>query len=743
MTLSTRIAPALARALEKKGYDALTEVQSAVLEDQAGEADLLVSAQTGSGKTVAFGLAIAPTLLEDEEAFGFAAAPLALVVAPTRELALQVQREFEWLFGEAYGRIASCVGGMDPRTERRALERGCHIVVGTPGRLRDHIERGALDMTALRAVVLDEADEMLDFGFREDLEFILDAAPAERRTLLFSATVPRAIADIARRFQRDAVRISTVSEREQHVDIEYRALTVAPRDREHAIINVLRYYDAERTIVFCRTREAVNHLSSRLGNRGFAVVALSGELSQTERTHALQAMRDGRVRVCVATDVAARGIDLPGLELVIHADLPTNAETLLHRSGRTGRAGRKGVCALIVPYNGRGRANRLLRDARVTADWAEAPGLAEIEEKDRERIFADPALAETHDEAVLDEARALVERYGAEQVAAAFLVRRRAQLPAAEELSDGPDDRSAQQAPRGERSNFIDGRWFILTAGRRQRAEPRWLLPLICRIGQVTKRDVGSIRIGDSESRFEISGESADRFMQSVEQAGGGEKSIRIRPVGPDDGEFQPFAGGDERPARAPRPPRGDRGDHAPRRERPARDRDDDARGRNTGAGATDAQGYPVRDTNERPVSPVRKRPDGDGKPFRKGAKSGGSSRPGSWDDAPGKPPKRKPAKAWAPGKDAPSDKTWSDDDAPRKTGKPAKSGKPGKPAHGSKPGKPGKPAHGGKPRPARPDGKPTPDGESYPRRRRKDDDAEARGATLKRVKRKPPRRDS
>lgn len=173
-------------------------------------------------------------------------------------------------------------------------------------------------MSELKAAVLDEADEMLDLGFREDLEFILDAAPDERRTLMFSATVPAAIAKLAKSYQRDAVRISTAAEEKQHIDIEYRALMVAPSDRENAIINVLRYYEATNAIVFCSTRAAVNHLTARFNNRNFAVVALSGELTQNERTHALQAMRDGRARVCIATDVAARGIDLPGLDLVIH-----------------------------------------------------------------------------------------------------------------------------------------------------------------------------------------------------------------------------------------------------------------------------------------------------------------------------------------------------------------------------------------------------------------------------------------
>src|SRR5690606_4464633 len=218
-------------------------VQQAMLAPEAQDADLLVSAQTGSGKTVAFGIAIAPTLLGSAERFDPAGLPLALVVAPTRELAMQVRREFEWLYRETGARIGSCVGGMDMRRERRALEEGAHIVVGTPGRLRDHISRGSLDMSELRAIVLDEADEMLDLGFREDLEFILAAAPAERRTLLFSATVPSQIAQLAKRFQRDAHRIVAQGESSQHADIEYQQMVVAPADRENAIINTLLFHD--------------------------------------------------------------------------------------------------------------------------------------------------------------------------------------------------------------------------------------------------------------------------------------------------------------------------------------------------------------------------------------------------------------------------------------------------------------------------------------------------------------------
>src|SRR4051812_28363757 len=200
--------PALARALAAQGYEEPTPVQAAVLA-AAPDHDLLVSAQTGSGKTVAFGLAAAGPLLGPAERFGRASAPLGLVIAPTRELAMQVSRELTWLYADAGVRVETCVGGMDARREQRALSAGCHIVVGTPGRLRDHLERGNLDLSALRVVVLDEADEMLDLGFREDLEEILDSTPVARRTLLFSATIAKDIATLARRFQREAVRIDT------------------------------------------------------------------------------------------------------------------------------------------------------------------------------------------------------------------------------------------------------------------------------------------------------------------------------------------------------------------------------------------------------------------------------------------------------------------------------------------------------------------------------------------------------
>ncbi len=523
------ILPALAEALAARGYDALTPVQSAVIEPEAVGRDLVVSAQTGSGKTVAFGLAMAGELLDETGKAPPPAAPLALIIAPTRELALQVSREFIWLYGPTGARIATCVGGMDASKERRALNQGAQVVVGTPGRLRDHLERGALNLSALRAVVLDEADEMLDMGFREDLEEILDATPDGRRTLLFSATMPQSIVALARRYQKDALRISTVTDARGHGDISYQAVTVAPADIEHAVVNLLRLHDAPTAMLFCATRDNVRHLHASLTERGFGAVALSGEHSQNERNAALQALRDRRARVCVATDVAARGIDLPSLSLVIHVELPRDAETLQHRSGRTGRAGKKGVAVLLVPYPRRRRVEMMLRGAKIAAEWVSPPTPDDIRAADHERLLT--ALLQPVE--IEEEDRALAEKLMAEKSPediAGLLVRaHRASLPAPEELIDVSAGLPAR--PDGPRPGFEDTVWFRMDIGRRQNADPRWVLPLLCRRGHITRSEIGAIRIAANETMFEVTRQIADRFAQAVQRTAtdaDDEGSVRI-----------------------------------------------------------------------------------------------------------------------------------------------------------------------------------------------------------------------
>lgn len=524
--------PLLGEALAARGYASPTPVQAAVLEADAEGRDLIVSAQTGSGKTVAFGLAIAPQLLDASGALPYTLKPQALVIAPTRELALQVSRELIWLYGKAGARIATCVGGMDPSKERRNLSHGAQIVVGTPGRLRDHLERGALDLGELKVAVLDEADEMLDMGFREDLEEILDATPQERRTLLFSATMPKPIVALAKRYQRDALRISTIGEERGHGDITYQAMTVAPAEIEHAVVNLLRLHEADSALLFCATRDNVRRLQSSLTERGFNAVALSGEHSQSERNHALQALRDGRARILVATDVAARGIDLPKLSLVVHVELPRDAETLQHRSGRTGRAGKKGIAVLVVPYPRRRRVEQVLRGARIETEWITPPTPTDIARADRERMLAALLAPVEIDDEDRELARQLLEQKTPEEIAAALVRTHRAKLPAAEEVSDA---NTRPQRPEGPRPGFEDTIWFHMDVGRRHNADPRWILPLLCRRGHITKNEIGAIRIAANETMFEVRREVAARFAAALRRTAGGdgdgEGDIRIEPV--------------------------------------------------------------------------------------------------------------------------------------------------------------------------------------------------------------------
>jgi ATP-dependent RNA helicase DeaD len=645
--------PALARALAARAYAEPTAVQSAVLEPEATGRDLLVSAQTGSGKTVAFGLAFAHKLLGSAERFERAGAPLALIIAPTRELAMQVQRELMWLYADTGARVASCVGGMDVRTEARALSSGCHIVVGTPGRIRDHLERGRLETSELRTVVLDEADEMLDLGFREDLQFILDATPAGRQTLLFSATMPKSIEGLARTYQTNALRIETISRNTPHADIEYRAIRTAPRDTALAVVNVLRFYDSGTALVFCATRDAVRRMHLHLAERGFSAVALSGEMTQNERNTAMQALRDGRAKVMVATDVAARGLDLPDLTLVIHSELPNDKETLLHRSGRTGRAGRKGVSVLIVPQPRYRRAVSLLQGAGVNATWAPAPTVEEIRALDQQRLISHAIFAEAATEEDLALGRALLAGRTAEEIAMALMRFHRAQLPAPEDLQEpGPaarlspyqgrdhgDGAAAGGKPwqnkgartgdrfergagsgfktdrpgRAERPDREDMVWFRISIGREHNADPKWLLPLICRAGSVTKSEIGAIRIFDRDTRFQIAQDHADSFTAAAKAApqkqghisrvsakegaghggghGGGDAAPRVHAGATPEGSPRPpreFKSHDRKPegfkpkheaaagegtAHAPRPPREFKPHDAKTSERPSFDR--------------------------------------------------------------------------------------------------------------------------------------------------------------------------
>jgi ATP-dependent RNA helicase DeaD len=580
--------PTIQRALATRGYEESTPVQEAIVIGAHGDRDLLVSSKTGSGKTVAFGLSVLPPLLNEA---GVSAtppgAPKVLVIAPTRELAQQVARELAWLSAEAKLRVVVCVGGVDPRSESRQLFAGCHVVVGTPGRLVDHLTRGALDPSQIAAVVLDEADEMLDMGFREELEAILDKLPATRRTLLFSATLPKETVALASRYTKDPAHITAAQNMGGHEDIEHVVHLIDFSDRDRAVVNVLRQYEANSTIVFCQTRDGVARLSAALLERGFSAVAFSGELSQPERQRALQSVRDGRTRVLVCTDVAARGLDLPQVGLVIHADPPGDPAVLQHRSGRTGRAGKKGTAVVLVPLQRARQVERLFFAARIKVKPTPAPTPEQIKKADdariRERITAAINALQPED---LVGTEALLSAHTPEQLAALVLLAERRQLPAPEPLdaTERASKRASRPAPVLRRDDAGPGHddgssmvWFHINVGRLQRADPKWLLPLLCRRGDVQKRDIGRIVILESETRFEIRRERAEHFDRAAARPDADDPRVFIRPFDPHRAERN------ERPAR-PRRPRFEGPAPGPRRGPPPRH--DDTAGPPPGDGA-------------------------------------------------------------------------------------------------------------------------------------------------------------
>src|SRR5580698_7792016 len=339
--LTHRVGPALASALATMGYDTLTPVQEAVLDEALEGRDLRITSQTGSGKTIAIGFAVRDLLDDLTTQFGGPARPRVLVLAPTRELAKQVADELSWLYAPLRVRVAAVTGGAGYVDQKRALASNPAVIVATPGRLRDALERGKIDATALAAVVLDEADSMLDLGFREDLEAILAKLPAERRSHLVSATFSRDVVSLADRFQREPVHVQGTLLGAANVDIEHVVHLVEPGQRVDALINLLLADEDAKSLVFVRTRADVARIAGELAEAGFVVRTLSGEMEQAERDRALAAFRQGGVQALVATDVR-------DIARVIQVEPPSNVETYTHRSGRTGRAGKQGTSVLFV-----------------------------------------------------------------------------------------------------------------------------------------------------------------------------------------------------------------------------------------------------------------------------------------------------------------------------------------------------------------------------------------------------------
>lgn len=344
MQFTDLIAPQLAEALAARGITAPSPIQTESLPHTLAGRDLIGRARTGTGKTLAFVLPIATRL---EASFERGRAPRAIILAPTRELAKQVAAEAEQ--SARHLSTVTVYGGAAYSPQEKALQRGVDIVVGTPGRIIDHLERGNLNLQDVQIAVLDEADEMLSVGFADAIEQILSSAPEDRQTMLFSATLPSGVERLARKYQRDPVLVDLVQgDRKSQASqtVTHLAIKVG-RVRTRVLADLLTVYNPERAIVFTRTKREADELSLELIHRGIEAEALHGDLAQSQRERALGAFRAGRVRVLVATDVAARGLDIPEVDLVVQYHMPNDTEAYVHRSGRTGRAGREGTAIVL------------------------------------------------------------------------------------------------------------------------------------------------------------------------------------------------------------------------------------------------------------------------------------------------------------------------------------------------------------------------------------------------------------
>jgi ATP-dependent RNA helicase DeaD len=545
-----RIPEPLRNALKGRGYEELTAVQHAVLALESAGRDLQISSQTGSGKTVALGILIADELIaaleEDTEN-----RPRALVITPTRELAMQVQKELHWLYAGVAGlSVAVVTGGTNVGMERRALKRMPMVVVGTPGRMFDHIRSGVLSCSNVSRVVLDEADQMLDMGFREELEGILDTVPEERTTHLVSATFPSGIQKLALRYQRDPLHVEGTQLGKPNEDIEHVAHLVREQDRYQALVNLLLLAEDERVLIFVNTRADTAEIAEALSKDGIPALPLSGELQQLQRTRTLTAFRAGSAKVLVATDVAARGLDITDVNTVIQAATPNDSDIYIHRGGRTGRAGQKGRCVLLVPSRREGHLRRLLKNAGIDSDWRDIPTKEQVEKalakRSRKRIFAAVDDEQAPDEADLVFAQKLVEaRDPVLAIATLLRLARPADRCAAMDVRPPEansqnwkhrDDRYSPErrgprfrpggGPAGAGGDFVR---FEVNWGFRGGANPSRLLAMVCRRGGVPGRMIGSINLTSTVSSFEVRSSVASEFEKRSGRPDPREPAVQIR----------------------------------------------------------------------------------------------------------------------------------------------------------------------------------------------------------------------
>jgi ATP-dependent RNA helicase DeaD len=541
---------ALLKSIKDVGYEAPTPIQIEVIPALLAGRDVIAQAQTGSGKTAAFGLPIIEAIDPKQRSVQ------ALILAPTRELAIQVAEALH-----KYGRhkdvdTLPIYGGQPYERQFRGLQRGVQIVVGTPGRVMDHMRRGTLKLDDIRFFVLDEADEMLDMGFIEDIEWILEQAPAERQMALFSATIPPRIAHLASRYMREPQRI-TVAGKEMTVPQVRQSSYEVPRARRvDALTRILDAETPQSAMIFCRTKAGVDELGEALMARGYGVETIHGDLSQAQRDRVMRRFRSGQAEVLIATDVAARGLDIPDVSHVINYDIPESAEAYVHRIGRTGRAGRAGeAITLITPREVRW-LRQIERTTRARIEPRRLPTLADVAERRRDALKQQiRAVLDTQDDGYagyLDTINDLADEHDSAEIAAAILklyAEETGRTTTPEQQENDIATFAAVAPPaRGPRGEAGMVRLF-LNVGRNQGARPQDFVGAIANEAGIPGRAIGAIDIFDDYTFVDIPREFVDRVIAAMRGA-----RIKGRPVNAEVARMDGAPGPRDRGGRGPGP---------------------------------------------------------------------------------------------------------------------------------------------------------------------------------------------
>ena len=442
------------RAVKELGFEAMTPIQSQAIPVMIEGKDILGQAQTGTGKTAAFSIPLLMTVDPDNSHLQ------AIVLCPTRELAIQAAEEMrKYAKYMSSIRVLPVYGGQDINKQIRSLKGNVQIVVGTPGRVMDHMRRHTIKMQDVKTIVLDEADEMLDMGFREDIETVLDAMPEEHQTALFSATMPKPILEITGKYlKEDAVSLKMPAKELTIPLVKQYYYEVAKKNKEEVVARLLDYYNPKRSLIFCNTKRMVDELTENLVGRGYFAAGLHGDLSQVQRDHVMQGFRNGSVEILIATDVAARGIDVSGVEAVFNYDIPQDTEYYVHRIGRTGRAGKKGRSFTLVVGREIYKIRDLERICKTKIKPRTVPTVADIKASKSENILSDILeLVQSEDLSEMQriiEAKLDDEDCTALELAAAFLKKQMGDEP----LEDIPtEDYFAEKKKRKGSKNWGDG----------------------------------------------------------------------------------------------------------------------------------------------------------------------------------------------------------------------------------------------------------------------------------------------